>query len=200
MEDHIKEKIAKVYELVRQGVDGEKSAAKLALDRILKKYNIENVDFEKLRLKEYRFKYSTTLEMYLLTTICDYFLKDKKIEMYRDLRGVRDLVLELEYIDFIVVDSAYEYFRRHMKKEYNRLIVPKIKRCRTARTKKIRREELQPIFFSRYVIASKLYHSDQLKKVDTSTLSKKELQDRIDLEKVQGGSYKTQVTTGLYLE
>lgn len=200
MEQSIKDKIAKVYELVKRGVDGEKEAAKKALDRILKKYNIRDVDFDTLNRREYRFKYATELEMQLLCQIHEYFLDDSKFKAYRDLRGVRELVIELEYIDFVVVDSAYEYFRRHMKKEYNRLVLPEIKRCRTNKTKTKRRKELSGLFFSRYIIASKLYKEHQVEKIDLSKMSQKELLNRSKFMNVEGGQYNTQVTTGLYLE
>lgn len=200
MNQTIKDKIAKVYELVKRGVDGEKEAAKTALDRILKKYNIEDIDFETLNRREYRFKYATDLELQLLCQIHEYFLNDSKFKAYRDLRGVRELVIELEYIDFVVVESAYEYFRRHMKKEYNRLVLTEVKRCRNTRTKTKRRKELSPMFFSRYVLASKLFKEHQVKKLDYDKMSLKEIQDRAKLMGVEGGQYSTQVTTGLYLE
>ena len=40
MNDKVKEKIAKVYELVKRGVAGEQQSAEKLLRKLLKKYNI----------------------------------------------------------------------------------------------------------------------------------------------------------------
>ena len=201
MNPQIRQKLAKVYALVERGIAGEKDAAKEALDRLIKKYNLDAAALDDLTKNEYRFKYSTDLELQLFCQLVEYFLDSSKHQnAYRDLRGVREIVVKLEYLDFVLLSSAYEYFRRHMKKEYNRLVMPQLKKCRYTRTKTQRRKQLSPIFFSNYVIASKLYKEDQVRKLDVSEMTEKEKKDRARLDNVKGGQYNTQVTTGLYLE
>lgn len=200
MENHIKEKLSKVYELVKRGESGEKDAAKLALERILKKYKLDVSALDSLHLKKYHFKYSSNLELWLLSRIIKHLLNQDTSKAYRDTWGKREVVIELEYLDYVLLSSAYEYFRRHMKSEYNKLVLPQVKRCRTTRTRNARRAKLQEVFFTKYIIASGLYKKEEITKIDTSKMGEKELRDRMQLEGVKGGDYKTQVTTGLYLE
>ena len=200
MKQEVKDKIAKVYELVNKGVQGEKEAAKKALDRLMKKYNLTEIDIKTIHLKEYGFKYSNKMELKLLIQLHKYFLPEKKVSAFRDTWGKKELVLKLEYIDFITMEMAYEYFRRHMNSQFKSICLPEINRCRKLKTKNKRRQELQDLFFSQYVLKSKIYNPDQLKKVDLSKLSDKEYHDRMKLEKVKGGIFHNQVTTGLFLE
>ena len=199
MNQEIKEKLAKVYELVNRGVDGEKEAAKAALDRIVKKYGLTDNDVANINKKAYSFKYSTNLELMLLHTLIRYFL-DKEVRAHRDTWKKREVVAQLEYVDYVTLECAYEYFRRHMKKQFNKICLPKIKRCRSSKTKNKRREQLQNLFFSSYVIASKLYKEGDLETVDASKMTEKEMRDRAALRNVEGGAYTQQMTTGLYLE
>lgn len=200
MTDETRSKIAKVYELVNRGVDGEKEAAKQALDRLMKKHNLSMSDMESIKQKNYNFKYANKLDLWLVCQLVHYFLPDKEQNKYRRTTGVRELVLRLEYLDYVVISTAYEYFKRHMKTQYNEFVLPQIKRCRSTKTKNKRRAELQEVFFSRYIIASKLYIVGEIKKVDYNELSLKERRDLEALKDVKGGNYKTQVTTGLCLE
>ena len=200
MTQEVKNKIAKVYELVNRGEAGEKEAAKKALDKLMKKYDLSDDDINSLKLSQYRFKYSNTLEMWLLSHIISYFLDDKEVSGFRRTLGVREVVLSLEYLDYVIVSSAYEYFRRHMMDQYKKKVLPQVKRCRSIKTRNARRAELQRVFFSQYVIVSRLYRPDQIKTVPSSSLSEKERKQRASLEGVEGGQYNTQVTTGLYLE
>ncbi len=199
MTDEIRNKIAKVYALVNQGVDGEKQAAKVTLDRLMKKYNIDESYVETIHEKYYYFKYSTDLEKTLLSRLIKHILR-KKLDIYLVTNGQRALSVKLEYMDFVTLECSYEYFRKHMKLEFKRLVTPQLNRCRTAKSKKTRRNQLSEIFFSNYVIASKLYDESEIQKVDLSTISEAERKSRTSLYGVQGGQYKEQMTTGLYLE
>lgn len=198
MNDTQREKIAKVYELVNRGVDGKKKAARNALDRLIAKYNLSDTDIENINKKEYRFKYQTELDLMLFQQLLVYFLDGKSGTIYKDTYGVKEVFIALEYLDFITISCSYEYFRRHMKKQYKKAVLPQVKRCRTSKTKNKRRQELYPIFFSKYILKSGIYKKDQVSKVDTSKMSGKEVADRISMQ-VEGGSYNKQVSNGLYL-
>lgn len=80
-----------------------------------------------------------------------------------------------------------------MARQYKMHCLPEINKCRKDKTKKKRREQLSNIFFSNYVIASKLVNVEKIKKVDLSKLSDKEYSDWQKLNKVEGGNYKTQM-------
>jgi hypothetical protein len=200
MTEETRKKIAKVYELVNRGVGGEKEAAKQALDRLMKKHNLSDSDIETIKQKEYSFKYASKLDMWLVVQLQKYFVPEIQPVFYRRTTGSREIVIRLEYLDYVVLSTAYEYFKWHMKLQYNAIVLPQIKRCRTTKTKAKRREELQEIFFGKYVIASEIYLKDQVKENKLSDLSKKEQKNIEALKGIKGGNYNTQVTTGLYLE
>lgn len=207
MDIKLQNKLSKLYQMLKGGsTDGEKAAAKEAIDRIVFKYDLDNLDLDKMHIREYRFKYSTELETWLFQRILKILLNLDAPEIYRtnykveggSYVNVRDIVIKLDEVDYITLHAAYEYFRGHMKSQWKRHAAPVIKRCRTKKTKSKKREDLKKEFFSLYIIKSKLYEESELKK--------RELKTRADYQKanmfnnVEGGKYNTQVNNGLYLE
>nr|WP_314287034.1 hypothetical protein [uncultured Capnocytophaga sp.] len=65
MNDKIKEKITKVYELVKRGIAGEQQSAEKMLNKLLEKYNISEDGLNSIAEKEYYFKYSSDLDQWL---------------------------------------------------------------------------------------------------------------------------------------
>lgn len=200
MTEDVRNKVEKVYRLVNNGVQGEKEAAKAALDRLMKKYNLDDRDIESIAIKIYSFKYSNNMDLMLLGQLMNYFFKDKSIKAYKHTYGIREVRINLEYMDYVLLSSSYEYFRRHMKAQFKELCAKEINRRRSAKTKNKRRAELQDVFFRTYAIKSKIYHPEEVETIDLSKLSEKELRDRMKVSGVKGGEYNTQVSTGLYLE
>lgn len=199
MNEEIKQRIAKVYALVQQGTAGEQAAAKLALDKMMKKYNLDETDVRTIGLRDYTFKYSTELEINLFIRIWIVLLgKPASEKVYKDNWRGRNLVVKLAYEDWVLLDCAYEYFRRHMKGEYKKTVLPEVRKCRTDKTKAKRREELSEYFFSRYIIASGLYKPTEL--VDVGRMSKKEMRDRSRMRNIEGGNFKKQVVGNNLLE
>jgi hypothetical protein len=200
MTEEVRKKVEKVYRLVNNGVQGEKDAAKAALDRLMKKYNLNDKDIESIAIKIYSFKYSNNMDLMLLGQLMNYFFKDKNIKAYKHTYGIREVRISLEYMDYVLLSSSYEYFRRHMKAQFKELCAKEINRRRSAKTKNKRRAELQDVFFRTYAIKSKIYHPEEVETIDLSELSEKELKDRLKVSGVKGGEFNTQVSTGLYLE
>lgn len=201
MENQLKDKLSKIYELVQRGAtEGEKAAAEIALNKLLKKHNLTEEFIKTMHLKEYSFKYATKLDLDLFIQLYGYFFEGKEFNASKSTLGGKTIYMSFEYLDWVLFSSAYEYFKRHMNAEFKKHCVPLVKKCRSAKTQNARRAKLQEIFFSQYVMKSKIYHQKQIGKVDLSTLSEKERIDRERLEQIQGGSYATQVTTGLFLE
>ena len=62
MNDKIKEKITKVYELVKRGIAGEQQSAEKMLKKLLEKYNISEDELNSIDEK------NTTLSMLLTWT------------------------------------------------------------------------------------------------------------------------------------
>lgn len=201
MNDQLKDKLSKIYELVQRGAtEGEKVAAELALNKLLKKHNLTEEFIKTMHLKQYSFKYATKLDLDLFMQLYKYFFEGKEFNAAKSTCGGKTIYMSFEYLDWVLFSSAYEYFKRHMNSEFKKFCVPLIKKCRSAKTQNARRAKLQQLFFSEYVMKSKIYHPKQIGKVDLSKLSEKEKADRERLEQIQGGSYTTQVTTGLYLK
>lgn len=197
MNTEIKDKIAKVLELASRGVDGEKTAAKKALSRLMKKYNLSDEDLSKIKLQRYFFKYKTNLDKMIFIQLLSYFFKDQHFTIYQNNTREKDLQIEMEYLDYVTLSCSYAYFKAHAAKQFNEFCLPHVKRCRSPKTKNAKRIELQDAFFSKYIIASNLYHPEQVKSVNYSEMTGKELEAAKRqlqiLGDVQGGNYHAQV-------
>lgn len=201
MEQSIQDKIAKIYELVKRGgTDGEKAAAQVALDKLLKKYDLSEEFLATIHIKDYHFKYATSLDLALWKQLFKFFLPHLPFNASKSTLGRKEIIAEFEYTDWVIMETTYEYFRRHAAQQFKEFCLPKIKKCRTTKTKNKRRAELQDLFFSQYVLKSEIYLPHQKTQVDTSKMSKKEYDDRMNLENIEGGKFHNQVNTGLYLE
>ena len=203
MTPDIKKKIAKIYELVKRGTDGEQRAAKAALDKIISKYNLNGDDIDELIKTEYSFKYSWIIESWLVIQIVRVLTNvndDKLQNVTRTVGMVKEVRISLSYTDYVIVSCAYEYFRRHMKAQFNKVCGPAINACRKAKTRKKKRIELEELFYEQYTIASGLYKNEWLQKIDDNELSDQEMKNRIMMAGIEGGSYNTQVQNGLMIE
>ena len=202
MTNETKDKIAKIYELVKRGAtEGEKKAAEMALNKLLKKFNLTDEFLETIELARIRIQVCNTIRpRFIYPTSHVFFFKDKDFNASKSTLGRKSIFISLEYVDYILLMTAYEYFKKHMNAEFRKFCLPSISRCRTNKSKNKRRAELQKTFFSQYVMKSKIYHENQLEIIDTSKLSDREYNDRKKLKDIQGGQFHQQVTTGLLLE
>jgi len=198
MDDKIKEKITKVYELVKRGIAGEQQSAEKMLKKLLEKYNISEEELNSIDEKEYYFKYASNLDEWLLIQLIEYFFKEKKYKLYRIKdSGVKEIAIQMPYLDWVTLDSAYGYFKPHLNQQWRKHGLPVVNRCRTTKTKNKRREAMQKTFFKLYVARSGIYRPEQ--KISKS-LTEEEIKRLTMLYGVEGGKYNQQVTTGLYLE
>ena len=198
MNDKIKEKITKVYELVKRGIAGEQQSAEKMLKKLLKKYNISEDELNSIDEKEYYFKYASNLDEWLLIQLIEYFFKEKKYKLYRIKdSGVKEIAIQMPYLDWVTLDSAYGYFKSHLNQQWRKHGLPVVNRCRTTKTKNKRREAMQKTFFNLYIIRSGIYHPEQK---NSKSLTEEEIKRLTMLYGVEGGKYNQQVTTGLYLE
>ena len=198
IEQSLKDKITKIYELVnRGGTEGERKAAKNQLDKILAKHKLDDSFLDSIGKELYNWKYNTELEVHLLSTIITNFTATtaancSKAPWKKQISGV------FEYNDYIVVECMYEYFRRHMKIQWKLVCRAELKKCRKAKTRNQRRKILQGLFFDRYAIESNLVKPEQIRNVEVT--NSKERADRMILQGVQGGNYNKQVMTNLLIE
>ena len=199
--DKVKEKITKVYELVKRGVAGERQSAEKMLKKLLEKYNISEAELNSIDEKNYYFKYASNLDEWLLIQLIEYFFKEKNYKIYRIKdSGVKEIAIQMPYLDWVTLDSAYGYFKPHLNQQWRKHGLPVVNRCRTTKTKNKRREEMQETFFSLYIIRSGIYRPEQKNSKSLKSLTEEEIKRLTMLYGVEGGKYNQQVTTGLYLE
>ena len=198
MNDKVKEKITKVYELVKRGIAGERQSAEKMLKKLLEKYNISEAELNSIDEKNYYFKYASNLDEWLLIQLIEYFFKEKNYKIYRIKdSGVKEIAIQMPYLDWVTLDSAYGYFKPHLNQQWRKHGLPVVNRCRTTKTKNKRREAMQETFFKLYVARSGIYRPEQ---ITSNPLSEEEKKQFNMLYGVEGGKYNQQVTTGLYLE
>jgi hypothetical protein len=200
MTEEIRNKLAKVYALVKQGAtEGEQQAARKALDRIIERYKIDPADLDQVDLKEYRFKYSTKLEFWLFQRLVSFFTPDALEGARYSTFGVREFILKMNYMDWVTLESSYEYFRRHMKLQWQKVCAKEVKRCRKTKNRNKRKAQLQEEFLQLYLIASRLYNEKELCARDLSKMTNKQLNDLRKMQGIEGGQYNRQMTNGLLL-
>lgn len=193
IDDKIRDRIAKIRELATRGIDGEKDAANIALEKLLKKYNINPSQVDEITKKQYFFKYATELDMRLFVQLLNYFFKGVVFQVYKHTFGKREMSIRLEYLDYITISCSYEYFKRHMSQEWRKFSAEEIAKKRKAKTKNKLRGELQDVFFNQYVIASGIYHPEQKKEIGIDEMSETQLEHYRKLMNIQGGQYHNQV-------
>ncbi len=107
--ERIKLLIAKVLELAKKGIDGEKKAAQEKLEKLLKKYNLTlaDIDSEDNKLKRtFRIKNRDDYKTILTQVICDVAPNvkiqenTKKLEIYSKLNAEQ----------YIEVKEKFDYF------------------------------------------------------------------------------------------
>ena len=196
MNDKVKEKLTKVYELVKRGVAGERQSAEKMLKKLLEKYNISEDELNSIDEKNYYFKYASNLDEWLLIQLIEYFFKEKNYIYRIKNSGVKEIAIQMPYLDWVTLDSAYGYFKSHLNQQWRKHGLPVVNRCRTTKTKNKRREAMQKTFFSLYIIRSGIYRPEE---ITSNPLSKEEIKQLTMLYGVEGGKYNQQVTTGLYL-
>lgn len=193
VDDKIKDRISKIQALVTRGVDGEQVAAKTQLDKLLKKYNISPAEVDEITKKQYFFKYASELDKQLFLQLMHYFFKGHQIQFFLHTGGRKEISARLEYLDYITISCSYEYFKRHMRQEWEKFSADILKRKRKAKTKNALRADLRGMFYAKYVQESRIYHPEQLKQKLPSEMTKAELEHYNRLQQVQGGQYHSQL-------
>ncbi len=204
MNQQISNKLAKIHELInRAGSDGEKAAAQNALDRIVAKHNITAEQLNNLDKNNYTFTYTSVLELWLFSRLNLVFLGDrnndricKRLYDHNLGKAIKQLVAYYTYEEYITIECSYEYFRRHMGKEWRRVSKLQIASKKKPKTKNKSRKQLQDVFANAYFIKSKLYVEEELKYQDSSKLSKAELLQHYQMRNVEGGQFNKQLING----
>lgn len=192
MNNELLERIKKIYSLVEHGATpGERAAARHQLDKILKRYNLNEQEVLN-RENSYYIHYCTFLEFHLLGHIIHYYMdtmdkccKVNRIRKGGQYHGIRAILIVASYEQFVEIDCCYQYFRRHMRSEY--------KKVEYKTKNKYRREQYQRTFISQYAIKSQLVRPEYIYEIkatkDTSYISRT----------IEGGKYNRQVDNTKFL-
>jgi len=197
MNESIIEKLKKIKNLVSQGsTPGERAAAEAAFEKLCKKYNLDDKTIDHEARKEYIFKYGSFIEFHLIGTLLYFFTgtvdHTYKVSSFLDRgsyqqRGTNAVFSLLTYEQYIEVKCAWEYFRRHMKREYKKVYTRKIK-------SKTKREQFNRTFISQYTIKSGLIKPEMLVQVKAT----KQLRDIHD--SIEGGKYNRQIDSNKLID
>jgi hypothetical protein len=199
MNRELRNKLQKVYALVEQGAtEGERQAARTQLEKMLKKYNISDDRLSCIEKDDYSFTYTSYNEIRLLQQIAK-VIGGLDVTWYR-YTSSRAMEAYMTYMEFITIQCAYEYFRRHMKQEWQSACAKILKRCRSVKTRNEKRKLLQISFLSEYLLLSNLYTESDLNTSVDSKLTQKQRDAMNLVNGVNGGTYNKQMTNGLLLE
>jgi hypothetical protein len=194
MTDALKDKLAKLMAIVeRGGTEAEKKAASLLIERLLNKHNIDEAQLNSIHLKAYEFKFVSLCQQWLIVAVAKYFNRECIKGMKR--RHYKRLTILLRYEDWVNIECAYEYFRRHMNGEYKKTVMPILRNCRTPKIRRKMKGELDEIFFSNYIILSNLAADVDLKPLDFDNMTEEEKKKRNRLSGIKGGEFHKQVIT-----
>lgn len=203
MDNQLKKRLSKIYELVKRGAtEGEREAAKKMLDKIVSKHNIDIDQFEDLNKEPRFFTYSSIIDMAILRAVVNTVVgKPELNENACIVSGIDKRVIgfHMMYEDYITCECAYEYFRKHANKQWLEISKPILSRCRKAKTRNKKRAQLRHFFLERYLIESKLIDEQHIISVSVSEMSDSEIENTMRMQGVEGGSYNPQITNGLLL-
>lgn len=201
------DKLTKINELINRGAtNGEKSAAKAAFAKLIEKYNISDEELKTFLPSDYVFKFSNRAEETLLYHISAYVLDIWTKQLKLGWNGVqRNVTIKnLTKLQFIEITAMYEYFRRHMKSEYKKVVsdaVSEAKRLEWSgyrigpKQKPIRvskeRWKAQTLFISKYLKISGIARWDPA----SETTSISSITDTSLLNTIEGGQYFQQINT-----
>lgn len=193
---NLNDKIRKVKALIERGAtDGEKAAARKALERLSKAHNFA-IEQDGSVMNTYKFFYTMVIDMELADRIIIYFDLDV-IPKGRYTRPTRSFFIRMDIDDHVIFDCAYGYFKPHMAAQWRKNVTPILKRCRTAKSRKARQERIERRFMAQYLLKSGLITNKDL---TFDAPSSKELNEVKALRGIEGGNYNQQLNTGLYLD
>jgi len=197
MTNELRQKLAKIYALIERGAtEGEKQAARAALDRIVEKHGIDADKIDDLTKREMQFTYVSIMEQQLLFILLEKFAPDHS-QLERRQYGKKTMHTKIDYLQAVTVECAYEYFRRHMKTQWIINCAPLVSRCRTTKGANKRRAKLQGSFMATYFLRSGLIDESKITEEECRSKEDRERARRVD--GVQGGAYHKQADSGRYL-
>lgn len=116
MEDALKDKLLKLYELSKRGVDGEKLNAQLMLKKMLNKHGLTIDDINQERPKKRYYKYTTLLNEQIISQIIFKVTERKEIYLVKGYKEVCSEVSDYEHVQILeLIDFHLENFNNERK-------------------------------------------------------------------------------------
>lgn len=112
------EKARKIYELFKQGVDGERESARIAFERICKQYDFAEDDFDDEVIGEFVVRYKNQMEMELIIQIAAMCQGKDGNFSYRP--HSKEVIMKLARKDYINAMIHVDMLLPHFRNEFER--------------------------------------------------------------------------------
>ena len=165
--ESIVEQVRKVKALADNGIDGEKENAKILLDKLLKKYNIDLNEFIEEKRKAYKFKYSNEHERRILVQCIAKFAPNIKTfkRLCNNKGSIIKNIIELDLTNLEYLDSSGS------AKFYTKLL----------------KDEMET-FMTAFIHKHKLFGASNEDDASESTLSTEEIETIVNMMKAMKNS------------
>jgi hypothetical protein len=120
MENKLKDKLLKLYELAKRGVDGEKVNAEFMLNRMLQKHGLTIEDIDQETPKKRYYKYTTKLNDKLISQIIFKVINKRNVYSIKGYKEVMAEVTDYQHIQILeLIDFHLENFDKERKQFLN---------------------------------------------------------------------------------
>jgi len=162
----------KINELAKRGIEGEREAAEIALDRLMRKHGITIEDIEGEEKTRCHFAYGSAPEKQLLMQVIASVTKIKSYFVPRN-GNTKNIVMDLTAAENIEIEFKYAIYRRLLKEEYE-------------------------IFYCAFVQKNKIFHPDAEAKEHVEPTPEQKAKNRriLDMaESIKKGNIHKQLAT-----
>lgn len=130
------ELLKKLKRLAEEGVGGEKGNAQALLSRLMKKYNVSEIDLSDESLEEHGFEYRNQYERQLLWQLRYKIAGDRKCYRYTAGKGSRSTIyLMCTKAEAVQMEVEYEFYRALWAEEIDWLFQAFVQKHRIFDTK-----------------------------------------------------------------
>lgn len=116
--DKLKDKLLKLYELAKRGVDGEKVNAEFLLRRMLEKHGLSIEDINQDMPKDRYYKFTNKMNEKMITQIMGKVINDSSIGIYR-FKGYKEVtakVTDYQHVQILeLIDFHLDNFNKEKK-------------------------------------------------------------------------------------
>ena len=120
MEEKLRDKLLKLYELAKRGVDGEKVNAEFMLNKLLEKHGLTIADIDQETPKTRYYKYTTMLCRKIIIQIIYKIVDSNDIYVLKSYKEVSTEATDYQHIQILeLIDFHLENFDKERKQFLN---------------------------------------------------------------------------------